>query len=94
MGSASALEETTRPTFPWRNRGLVSYGLPFPQLVATHVERLEKQRVFALISGSLAKHTDVVSRLEAVLGSKLVAKHVGFPSHTPWDHVLNLAKEM
>ena len=85
---------TTRPTFPWRDRGSVSYGKPFPELVATHVERLGKQRVFALISGSLAKNTDSVSRLKEALGSKLVAEHIGFPSHVPWDHLLELAKEM
>ncbi len=97
MGSVSEPEghhETTRPTFPWRKRGLVSYGLPFAELVALHVERLGKQRVFAVVSGSLAKNTQCLSQLEAALGSKLVGKNVGFPSHTPWTHVLALAKEM
>lgn len=94
MGDASGSKETTRPTFPWRKRGLVSYGLPFPHLVATHVERLGKQRVFAVVSGSLAKDTDCLSRLEAALGSKLVGRNIGFPSHTPWDQVLALAEEM
>ena len=95
MGSLdSGPREITRPTFPWRKRGLVSYGLPFPELVATHVERLRARRVFALISGSLTKNTDSVSRLEKALASKLIAKQIGFPSHVPWDHLLALAKKM
>lgn len=94
MAATSALHETTTPTFPWRKRGVVSYGLPFPELVSRHVARLGKRRVFGLFSGSLAANTDCVVRLEAALGSMLVAKRVGFPSHTPWDQVLLLAKEM
>jgi alcohol dehydrogenase class IV len=91
MASSSA---TTRPTFPWRPRGLVSYGLPFPELVASHIERLNKQRVFACFSGSLANNTDCVSRLESTLGDKIVGKNIGFPSHTPWTDVLTLAQEI
>jgi hypothetical protein len=95
MGSiGSSIEETTRPTFPWRKRGLVSYGLPFPELVARHVERFGKQHVFAVVSGSLARNTSCVTRLEEALGSKLVGTNIGFPSHTPWTQVLALAKEM
>ncbi|OQV05525.1 hypothetical protein CLAIMM_10252 [Cladophialophora immunda] len=94
MGSITTPQETTRPTFPWRKRGLVSSGLPFPELVSRHVERLGKQRVFAVVSGSLAEHTDCVARLEHALGSRLAGKNVGFPSHTPWTHVLALAKEI
>ncbi|KEF56407.1 uncharacterized protein A1O9_07988 [Exophiala aquamarina CBS 119918] len=90
----SMSEETTRPTFPWRKRGLVSYGLPFPELVSRHVNRLHKERVFIVVSGSLAQHTDCLSRLEKALGSKIVAKQIGFPSHTPWTHVLELAREI
>lgn len=92
--SISMSEETTRPTFPWGKRGLVSYGLPLPELVSRHVERLHKERVFVVMSGSLAKHTDCLSRLEKALGPRVVGKQVGFPSHTPWIHVLELASEM
>ena len=94
MIASDSDQETTRPTFPWRKRGLVSYGAPFPQLVATHVERLDKQRVYALVSGSLARNTDSVSRLKEALGSKLVGEHIGFPSHVPWNDLLALAQEM
>lgn len=94
MDSIDKAQETTRPTFPWRKRGLVSYGLPFSELVALHVKRFGKQRVFAVVSGSLANSTDCLLKLETALGSKLVGTNIGFPSHTPWTHVLALAKEM
>lgn len=98
MGSSSLAislgKETISPTFPWRARGLVSSGLPFPELVSRHVERMAKKRVFIVVSGSLVKHTDCVTRLEDALGDKLVGMNVGFPSHTPWTRVLKLAEEM
>ncbi|OAG43617.1 hypothetical protein AYO21_02203 [Fonsecaea monophora] len=98
MGSVSPMpllgEERTVPTFPWRARGLVSSGLPFPALVSKHVDRLAKKRVFLVVSGSLAKHTDCVTRLKDALGDKLAGINVGFPSHTPWTHVLKLAEEI
>ncbi|RFU30223.1 hypothetical protein B7463_g6112, partial [Scytalidium lignicola] len=92
--ATNQLKEITRPTFPWRKRGLVSYGLPFLELVVTHVQRLGKQRVFALVSGSLEENTNCLWRLEQVLGPKLVGSRVGFPGHTLWDQVLALAKQI
>ncbi|EXJ66854.1 uncharacterized protein A1O5_10049 [Cladophialophora psammophila CBS 110553] len=87
-------QETTRSAFSWRKRGLVSYGVPFPQLVATHVERLGKLRVYTLVSWSLARNTDTVSRLKEALGPKLVGERIGFPSHVPWNDLLRLAQEI
>lgn len=98
MDSSSAVPSpgkgTTRRTFPWRARGLVSSGLPFPELVLQHVQRMAKKRVFVVVSGSLAKHTDCVTSLKEALGDMLVGMNVGFPSHTPWTQVLKLAEEM
>ncbi|KAH8810642.1 putative Fe-containing alcohol dehydrogenase [Xylogone sp. PMI_703] len=94
MSQRNYLQEVTRPTFPWRKGGLVSYGLPFPELVAKHVQRLEKERVFAVISASLEKSTGSLSKLVEALGSKLVGSRVGFPSHTPWNQVLALAQQI
>ncbi|RVX71865.1 hypothetical protein B0A52_04264 [Exophiala mesophila] len=53
-----------------------------------------KTKVFAVVSGSLAKHTDCLTRLKDALGDKLVGTNIGFPSHTPWTHVLKLAEEV
>ena len=55
---------------------------------------MAKKSVFVVVSGSLAKHTDCVTRLKDALGDKLVGMNVGFPSHTPWTQVLKLADEM
>jgi hypothetical protein len=84
----------TRPTYPWRKRGLVSYGAPFFKLAAAHVERLHKQRVFVVVSGSLARSTEHYNDLRASLGSKLVREHIGFRPHVPWGDVFVLAKEV
>jgi hypothetical protein len=86
--------EVTRPTFPWHERGIVSYGVPFPELATAHIQRLGKTRVFALVSESLARNTKHLDRLQASLGGKLAGPNVGFKSHTPWDDVLKLAEEV
>ncbi len=86
--------EVTRPSFPWRTeRGLVSYGLSFHKLAAAHVERFGKTRVFAVVSASLAKNTDMLQLLKRALGDKLVRVHIGVKSHTPWDDVWTLVLE-
>lgn len=86
--------EETRPSFAWRKeRGLVSYGLPFHELAATHIERFNKTRVFAVISASLTKNTDLLQVLRTALGDKLVGVHIGVKSHTPWNDVWTLVNE-
>ncbi|TAQ87443.1 hypothetical protein B7494_g4226 [Chlorociboria aeruginascens] len=86
--------EITRPSFPWREeRGLVSYGLPFSELASAHVERFGKTRIFAVVSASLAKNTDLLQSLKTVLGEKIVGVHLGVKSHTPWDDVWALVVE-
>jgi len=87
--------EITCPCFPWRqDRCLLSYGLPFSELVEAHVNRLHRSRVFAVVSGSLARNTDHFERLKDALGGKLVGEHIGFPSHVPWNEILKLVKEV
>lgn len=83
--------ETTEAAFVWRDFPLVTYGLPFPRLVANHVQRLGSQRVFALVSGSVATKTPSYEQLKESLGSLLVGERVGVKSHTYWDEVIDMS---
>ncbi|KAL6303660.1 putative Fe-containing alcohol dehydrogenase [Sparassis latifolia] len=102
-------EETYRPAFPPPPRGFdpvrvpshrfgnfchISYGLPFEVACARHVaDTFHSSRVYVLASGSLARNTDALKRLEAALGEKVVGKTVGMKSHTLWSEVIKVVNE-
>lgn len=84
-------QETQEAAFAWRDTPLVSYGLPFPRLVANHVQRMGCRRAFALVSGSVATKTPSYQQLKDGLGSLLVGERVGVKSHTYWDEVIDIS---
>ena len=87
-------EETYRPAFPTRDYPHISYGLPFPQASAKHVlSTFNASRVYILSSGSLARNTDALIRLQAALGDKVVGTRIGMKSHTMWSEVLQVTRE-
>lgn len=83
--------EITEKAFASHDLPLVTYGLPFPRLVALHVQRLGCQRVYALVSGSVARKTPSYQQLKDELGPLLVAERVGVKPHTYWDEILEMA---
>ena len=85
--------ETTEPAFSWRDTPLVSYGLPFPRLVAQHVSRLGCKRAFAIVGGSVANKTPSYKQLKEALGPLLVGERVGVKAHTYWDEVVEMAQD-
>lgn len=87
--------EVTRPMFPWRPaKGLVSYGCAFTELLHANLTRMRKERVFVVVSKSLAENTNELNRLKECLGTKLVGVKIGFPSHPPFEDVLKLSGDM
>jgi alcohol dehydrogenase class IV len=87
-------EETYRPAFPTRGYPHISYGLAFPQASAKHVSStFNASRVYILSSGSLARNTDALARLQANLGDKVVGTRIGMKSHTMWSEVLQVTEE-
>ncbi|GAM35137.1 Fe-containing alcohol dehydrogenase [Talaromyces pinophilus] len=87
--------EVTRPMFPWRPaKGLVSYGCAFTELLHANLTRMRKERVFVVVSKSLAENTNELNRLKECLGTKLVGVKIGFPSHPPFEDVLKLSGDI
>ena len=85
--------EITRPSFPWRpEQGYVSYGLPFQDLLALHLQHLSADKVLLMISRTFATHhTSEVNGLRKVIGEKLVLEQIGMKPNTDWSECLDIA---
>ncbi len=86
--------EITRRAFPNSDVPIVSYGLPFPETCAKHVETTFKaSRVYIIASGSLARNMDALTRLQNALDGKVVGTRMGLKPHTQLDEVLEMIQE-
>ena len=89
----SADGEVYRPAFP-SGYPHVSYGLPFPQAAAKHVQNTFKaSKVYIIASGSLSRNTDYVQQLQSALGDKVVGVRKGMTPHTLWSEILEITQE-
>jgi maleylacetate reductase len=74
----------------------VVFGKPFVEALAREVDRAEARAVFVLASGTLARETDTVDRLRAMLGNRLAGVCAKIGAHTPRTDVVaaaNAARE-
>lgn len=73
----------------------VSYGLPYYESCAKHVEQTFKaSRIYIVASKSLSSNTDKLERLISAIGEdKIVGVKKGITPHTPWSEVLQITKE-
>jgi hypothetical protein len=94
MSSSIISGEITHASYKWRPEiGLVSYGAPFDVLAKAHIERLGGTRVLIIVSGSLAKNTKEVEKLEETLSGLVVAKRVGMKPHSDWQEILDVTEQ-
>ncbi|PLB36378.1 iron-containing alcohol dehydrogenase [Aspergillus candidus] len=92
---------TTRTAFPTQSTPLLTYGLPYPTLTAQHAATtFSAKRIYILISGTLARTTDSLQRLQHALESypvadmRVVGVRRGMKSHTYWSEVLEVADDV
>jgi maleylacetate reductase len=71
----------------------IIYGSPFAQALAIELEAVGAQRVYVLASASLARQTQAVQELQAVLGTHCVGLFKEMPAHTPRLAVVQAAQE-
>jgi maleylacetate reductase len=69
----------------------IIYGKPFTDALAPEIERLSAHAVYVLASGTLARDTDVVERLRAMLGNRLAGVSAKIGAHTPRTDVVAAA---
>ena len=82
---------TSRKMYPWRDEGILTYGLEFPEAAEEQIKRLGKKRVFLVASGGLSRNTDEVKRLEKKLGDTIVGRKIGIQPHSLWSEILEIA---
>jgi maleylacetate reductase len=66
----------------------VMYGRPAAAALVREAERLGSQRVFLVVSRTLARETPWVEEMRSALGGRYAGSYDGMPSHTPRDAVL------
>jgi maleylacetate reductase len=74
----------------------VVFGKPFLEALVPEVDRVEARAVFILASGTLARETDTVDRLQGMLGNRLAGVCARIGAHTPRTDVVaaaNAARE-
>ncbi|KAK7532084.1 putative Fe-containing alcohol dehydrogenase [Phyllosticta citribraziliensis] len=87
-------QETVTLPFEGQSHPFVSHGLPFEQACAQHVEQdFKASRVYILASGTLARTTNVVRKLQDALGDKVVGVRNGMTPHTLWSECIEVTKE-
>ncbi len=77
--------------FPAMDR--VVYGRDFAQAALTEVQRVDARAVLVLASGTLARETDLMTRLRDTLGNRIAGVRTGIRAHTPRDDVVAAANE-
>lgn len=86
--------EAFRPCYKGRDFPKLSYGLRFEQACSEHVHGLKAQRVYVLISNSLAKKTSALERVKRALQGKIVGTRVGIGAHTPIMDCVEVIREV
>jgi alcohol dehydrogenase class IV len=72
----------------------VSYGLPFPVAGAKHAEEtFHAQRIFIIVSSTLASTTSALDDLRTALGTKVVGVKSGLKAHTYFNDIIAIAEE-
>jgi len=66
--------------FPPMDR--VVYGKPAAQAIADEAERLQRQRVYLVVSNTLNRTTDEIARVRQALGARCVGLYDRIPPHT------------
>ena len=70
------------------NMDSVTFGTPVEQAIGDEVGRLGAQRVFLMVSGTLNRETDEISKLRRALGNKVVGEFDRMAPHTPRADVI------
>lgn len=68
-------------SYPGTNR--ISYGFGFEAALAKELDLVGARKVFVLASSTLEKNTDLVRRIERLLGSRFAGLHAKIGAHTP-----------
>jgi maleylacetate reductase len=71
----------------------VLFGIPAAQAVAEQAARLDAERVFLMVSGTLRRETDEIDKVRRALGNRCAAIFDRMPPHTPRGAVIETADQ-
>ena len=71
----------------------VVFGKSAAEAVAEQVARVDAQRVFLMVSGTLNRNTDEIEKIRRALGNKCVGTFDNMPPHTPRSAVIAAAAQ-
>jgi maleylacetate reductase len=71
----------------------VLFGKPAAEAVAEITRRLDAQRVFLMVSGTLNRETDEIEKLRRALGNRCAGVFDHMPPHTPRGAVIAAAEQ-
>jgi maleylacetate reductase len=80
-------------TYSYPGTKRVVYGTPMEEALAQELALDDAGRVFVLASATLARETDLVQRLRAVLGDRCAGIFTGIGAHTPRSSVVAAANQ-
>jgi maleylacetate reductase len=69
----------------------VVFGKPAAESVAEQARRMEAERVFLMVSGTLNRETDEIAKIRAALGNRCAGLFDKMPPHTPRSAVVAAA---
>ena len=69
----------------------VVFGEPAAETIAKEARRLEAERVFLMVSGTLNRTTDEIAKVRRALGNRFAGIFDRMPSHTPRGAVIEAA---
>jgi maleylacetate reductase len=84
-------------TYRFPQMEAVIFGKPYLEALAAEIDQLDARAVFLLASGTLARETDLVERLKAMLGNRFAGLSATIGAHTPRTDVVaaaNTAREV
>ena len=70
----------------------VTFGVPAADALKEEVARIGGQRIFLMISGSLNRNTDEISKIRNALGNKIVGEFDKMSPHTPRKDVIEASE--
>src|ERR1700759_1171989 len=71
----------------------VVFGEPAAEAVPKQMDRLHASRAFLMVSGTLRRETDEITKIERALGSRCAAIFDAMPQHTPREAVIAAAEQ-
>jgi maleylacetate reductase len=66
----------------------VVFGHPAAEAIVGQMDRLGAQRAFLMVSGTLNRQTDEISKIRAALGARCAGLFDAMPAHTPREAVI------